>query len=68
MTNSTSTFYTFIYRKLKWGYKKVQKNEEEIIVKNTWIFNVVHLYQERKTRRSDLKNKQGTQDKEDFHV
>ena len=45
--------------------KKVQRNEEEIIVKNTWIFNVVHLYQERKTRRSDLKNKQGTQDKDD---
>ena len=47
--------------------KKVQKNEEEIIVKNTWIFNVVHLYQERKIRRSDLK-KQGTQDKAVFHM
>lgn len=40
--------------------KKVQKNEEEIIVKNTWIFNVVHLYQERKTTDDSLLKK-GTQ-------
>ena len=45
--------------------KKVQKNEEEIIVKNTWRLGCLYLYQERKTRRSDLKNKQGTQDKDD---
>ena len=40
--------------------RKVQKNEEEIIVKNTWILGPLYLYQERKTTDDSLLKK-GTQ-------